>query len=64
MPGSDAVELTGEVSSMKHSEAVTLSRLILRRFQRCPCTVGGETRLLYHPAILDERSSERELRSE
>ena len=29
IPGSDAVELTGEVSSAKRSEAVSLSRLIL-----------------------------------
>jgi hypothetical protein len=47
IPGSDAVELTGEVSSKKRIEAVSLSTPILYTDFMFPCTVGGETSFLH-----------------
>jgi ERCC4-related helicase len=54
IPGSDAVELTGEVPAKKRIEAVSLGTLILYMDFTFPCTVGGEKSVLYDTANFDE----------
>ena len=43
IPGSDAVELTGEASSKKPIEVVSLGILVSYMDLMLPCTVGGDT---------------------
>ena len=52
IPGSDTIELTGEVSSKNRFEAVSLGTLILYMALMLPCPVGREAGVLYCTATL------------